>query len=100
MKAIYYNPNTLQVEAYLDSPNFVPVKNWEDKGFVHALIPEGVTLTRDHKVTLDSRGVVTGSEEHRNRRQPQRTTNDARASGLAKLYAAAGLTQEEIDAQA
>jgi hypothetical protein len=98
MKSVYYNPSTMQVEAYLDSPNLVSVKNWENRGYIHALVPEGVSLTRDHKVVLDARGVVTGSIENDNPQQPSWPGDALRESGLAKLYKIAGLTQDEIDA--
>ena len=99
MKSIYYDPATLQVHAELDSPNFIPVRNWEQKGYVHALVPEGIELTRDHAVQLDGRGVVIGSVNRRNPIQPSNPTELARISGMAKLYKIAGLTQAEIEAQ-
>lgn len=98
MRSIYYDPKTLQVEAELESPEFASVRSWETRGYIHALVPEGVLLTRDHRVELDSRGVVTGSTVHENPLQPDRPSDAARASALAKLYKIAGLTQAEIDA--
>lgn len=99
MKSIYYDPATLQVHAELDSPNFVPVRNWEQRGYVHAVVPEGVELTRDHAVRLNDQGVVIGSVKRPNPLQPTNPTETARISGMAKLYKLAGLTQAEIEAQ-
>ena len=102
MKSVYYDPETLQVQAELISPNFAPVRTWEAKGYIQALVPEGVSLTRDHLVELDARGVVVGSTPNKNPHQPQRPlspSDAARKSGLAKIYTQAGLTQAEIDAQ-
>ena len=101
MKSVYYDRDTLQVQAQLDSPILAPVKNWEARGFVQAVVPEGVELTRDHKVKLNDQGDVIGSTKspHPN---PVKVSPEelARISGLAKLYKLAGLTAEEIAAQA
>jgi len=103
MKSIYYDPDTLQVQAQLDSPILAPVRNWEAKGFIQAVVPEGMALTRDHKIELNDQGEVIGSTKspHPVPFARARSREElARISGLAKLYKLAGLTAEEIAAQA
>ena len=102
MKSIYYDPDTLQVQAELDSPILAPVPYWAGLGYVQAVIPEGVALTRDHKVKLNDQGDVIGSTKSPHPvpfARPRPREELARISGLAKLYKIAGLTEEEIEAQ-
>ena len=98
MISVYYDPITLQVEAYLDSPNMAPVKNWQARGYIQAPVLDGVHITRDHQVILDASGLVIGAVYSENINQPVRRIDTLRASGLSKLYQAAGLTQAEIKA--
>jgi hypothetical protein len=100
MKSVYYDPATLQVQALLDSPILAPVRNWAALGYVQAVVPEGVALTRDHKVKLNAQGDVIGSTKNPHPVQVTLPREEvARISGLAKLYKIAGLTEEEIEAQ-
>ena len=101
MKSIYYDPDTLQVQAELDSPILAPVPYWAGLGYVQAVVPEGVALTRDHKVKLNDQGDVIGSTKSPHPVPVALPREElARVSGLAKLYKLAGLTAEEIAAQA
>jgi len=101
MKSIYYDPDTLQVQAELDSPILAPVPYWAGLGYVQAVVPEGVALTRDHKVKLNDQGDVIGSTKSPHPKPVAVSPEElARISGLAKLYKLARLTPEEIAAQA
>ena len=97
MKSVYYDPETLQVQALLDSPILAPVRNWEARGFVQAVVPEGVALTRDHKVQLNDQGDVIGSTKNPHPVQVTLPREEvARISGLAKLYQLTGKWPEEL----
>lgn len=109
MKYVYYEAATGQVMAEFNTPNLSVQKSWHDKGYLRALVPEGMRVTRDHKILslieVDEERFVETVEESINPVQPRpRVPTEAeverarnRANGRAKLRAL-GLTDEEIGA--
>ena len=51
MKYVYYDPATNQVEAEFDTPELAIQANWAARGFLRAVVPAGLTVTRDHKIS-------------------------------------------------
>lgn len=58
VKYVYYNADTMQVEAEFDTPVLAVQSNWAAKGLDHAMVPEGMTVTRDHLITDLDRGNI------------------------------------------
>jgi len=52
MRYVYYNPSTMQVEAEFETPKLAIQANWAARNFARAVVPFGMTVTRDHKISL------------------------------------------------
>lgn len=50
VKYVYYDFPTKQVAALFDTPNLSVQKSWQDRGYSRALVPDGLDVTRDHKI--------------------------------------------------
>lgn len=60
VKYVYYSEPNKQIQAVFDTPNLSDQENWVAKGYLQALVPEGLEVTRDHRIlTLDDAGFIT-----------------------------------------
>ncbi len=50
MKYVYYDPASMQVMAEFNTPYLSEQANWAAKGYLRAIVPEGLTVTRDHRI--------------------------------------------------
>lgn len=100
VKYVYYNPATMQVMAEFETPNLSQQVSWEAKGYMRAVIPPGLNVTRDHKITgQNADGSVRVVVSSVNPAQPDRTADIERASLKESVRAkllALGLTTEDI----
>ena len=70
MKYIYYDPATMQVMAEFDTPNLSHQKNWVQEGYERAIVPAGMVVNRDCKITRLDGDVCVAVEAHVNSVQP------------------------------
>lgn len=48
----YFDPATMQVEATYESAHLSTNANCEARGLTRALVPDGVVVTRNHRITV------------------------------------------------
>jgi len=101
-KFVYYDPVTMQVEAYFESAFPTNDANCDDLGWRKAVIPDAMDVGRDHKILeLDDENIL-AVEVSLNPVQPLVSPEDVATAekkqrGIAKLKAL-GLTDDEIAA--
>ncbi len=76
MKYVYYNPADMQVMAEFNTPYLSVQANWDAKGFLRATVPEGILVTRDHRITNVDRDEIVSVEVSVNpeQRKPRERT--------------------------
>lgn len=101
MKYVYYDPATKQVMAEFDTPNLSSQKNWEAKGYIQAIVPEGMKIDRDMKVTVNAEGIITKAVASINPEQaipqPDKAAIIAARESIKDKLRAQGFTEEEIN---
>ena len=103
MKYVYYDPADMQVMAEFNTPNLSVQANWAAKGYLPAVVPTGLAVTRDHAIIeLDQDQMIVKVIPSVNPIQPlpsavDITKAEAKAKGLAKLQVL-GLTEDELEA--
>ena len=96
MKYVYYDPPTMQIMAEFDTPVLSDQHNWVAKGYLTAVVPVGITATRDHRITgLDRDAVITDTEPSRNPEQPIPSPT-TRLDDLHDKLAADNIPQDEV----
>ncbi|KKL75496.1 hypothetical protein LCGC14_2054310 [marine sediment metagenome] len=71
MKYVYVDPITNQVMAIFDTPNLANQESPIRRGWVRLLVPDGMTVTRDHMVTLTDEDLIIEIIDSVNSVQPQ-----------------------------
>lgn len=97
MRYVYYNPETMQVEAHFDTPNLSVQANWYDKGLFRATIPGGLEVTRDCVITeVTVKGEIVSYKDSLNPIQPLPDSSDARLGELTARLAEDSITDAEV----
>ena len=59
VKYVYYSENGGQIEAEFDTPNLSHQVNWVAKGYLRALVPDGMVATRNYRILrLNADGLI------------------------------------------
>jgi hypothetical protein len=94
---VYYNPETMQIEAEFNTPNLAVQTNWADKGLLRAIVPDGMTATRDCVITgLTDDGVISGCADSPNPVQPAASPSEVRLEELTSKLTNDSITDAEM----
>ena len=92
----YYNPATMQVEAYISTPNVVAWPSWENQGYIRAIIPDGMRVDRDCVIEVDSSGEIINCVESMHPIQPVPDPSDVRLGELRARLSEDTISDVEI----
>tara|TARA_Y100000296_G_scaffold75784_1_gene95801 strand:- start:566 stop:907 length:342 start_codon:yes stop_codon:yes gene_type:complete len=100
MKYVYYDPDSRQVMAIFDTPNVSSQKNWENKGFLRALVDNGLDVDRDCKIkdlriVSGDDDVITSVDYSKNPQQAVKPSR-ARFQELEKKLESDTISEQEI----
>ena len=94
---VYYNPGTMQVEAEFNTPNLAVQTSWADKGLSRAVVPAGMTVTRDCVISgINADGVISGCADSPNPVQPAANPSKVRLEELTTKLANDSISDAEI----
>ena len=95
VKYVYYDPITSQIDGIFDTPNLSDQESWVATGRLRALVPEGMEVTRNHRIMSLNGDVIETMSPQQNPAQPGPPVPTALSLLLNKL-AADTITPDEL----